>query len=70
MAAFDILMVVSLSVLAGACIGLAIGFLARRQQSAWGDMTRKEKTVNIALVLLFSIICTAGLAWYSLAGTM
>jgi hypothetical protein len=66
MAAFDILMVVSLGTLAGACIGITIGFLARRQQPVWGEMSRKEKTINIALVVLFSIACTAGLAWYAL----
>jgi NhaP-type Na+/H+ or K+/H+ antiporter len=67
MAAFDILMVVSLGVLAGSFIGLTIGFIARRQQTEWGEMTRKDKLINLALVLLFSIICTAGLAWYALA---
>jgi hypothetical protein len=27
-------------------------------------MTGKEKTINIALVLFFSAVCIAGLAWY------
>ncbi|MGB7787261.1 hypothetical protein [Methanoregula sp.] len=67
MAVFDILMVVALGTLAGSCIGLAIGFLAQRQKPLWQLMTQNEKTINIALVLLFSIICTAGLAWYSLS---
>jgi ABC-type phosphate/phosphonate transport system permease subunit len=65
-AAFDILMVVALGTLAGTILGLLIGFMARRQQPLWGDMSRKERLINIALVLFFSIICTAGLAWYSL----
>lgn len=66
MAAFDILMVVALGTLAGTILGLVIGFLARRQQPIWGEMTQKERIINIALVLFFSIICTAGLAWYAL----
>ena len=66
MAAFDILMVVALGTLAGTILGLLIGFMARRQQPLWGYMSRKEKLINIALVIFFSVICTAGLAWYSL----
>jgi hypothetical protein len=66
-AAFDILMVVALGTLAGTILGLTIGYLARLQQPLWEDMPRKEKLINIALVLFFSIVCTAGLAWYSLA---
>jgi ABC-type lipoprotein release transport system permease subunit len=66
-AAFDILMVIALGTLAGTILGLTIGYLARRQEPCWEDMSRKEKFINIALVLFFSIICTAGLAWYSLA---
>ncbi len=27
-------------------------------------MTRKEITINISLVLFFSMVCIAGLAWY------
>jgi len=65
-AAFDILMVVALGTLAGTILGLTIGYLARRQEPRWEDMTRKERLINIALVLFFSIICTAGLAWYSI----
>ena len=66
MAVFDILMVLALGTLAGTCIGLAIGCVAQRQHPLWQQMTQKEKIINIALVLLFSILCTAGLAWYSL----
>jgi NhaP-type Na+/H+ or K+/H+ antiporter len=66
MAVFDILMVVALGTLAGTIIGLLIGSLARRQQSVWEEMTKKERAINIALVLFFSLICTAGLAWYAL----
>ena len=66
MAIFDILMVLALGTLAGTCIGLAIGCVAHRQHPIWQLMTQKEKMINIALVLFFSIICTAGLTWYSL----
>lgn len=67
MGAFDILMVISLGTLAGTLIGLTIGFLARRQKPVWGEMDRREKTINIALVILFSVACSAGLAWYAFA---
>jgi NhaP-type Na+/H+ or K+/H+ antiporter len=66
-AAFDILMVVALGTLAGTILGLTIGYLARRQEPRWEDMPRKERHINIALMLFFSIFCIAGLAWYSLA---
>jgi NhaP-type Na+/H+ or K+/H+ antiporter len=65
-AAFDVLMVVALGMLAGALLGLGIGFLARRQQPLWAEMSRREKLINIALVLFCSFVCTAGLAWYAL----
>jgi hypothetical protein len=65
-AAFDILMVVALGTLAGTSLGLVIGFLARRQKPLWEEMSQKEKLINIAMVLFFSLVCTAGLAWYAL----
>jgi NADH:ubiquinone oxidoreductase subunit 5 (subunit L)/multisubunit Na+/H+ antiporter MnhA subunit len=61
---FEILMAVALGSLAGTAIGLFIGFVAKQQKSEWSAMTRKEKTINIALVLFFSAVCIAGLAWY------
>ncbi|MDO9035758.1 MAG: hypothetical protein Q7U51_11200 [Methanoregula sp.] len=60
---FGILMAVALGALAGTAIGLFIGFAAKQQRSEWSAMTRKEKIINIALVLLFSAVCIAGLAW-------
>lgn len=66
MTLFDILMILALGSLAGAGTGLAIGFLARRQGSDWRAMPHKDKIVNIALVLLFSGVCIAGLAAYEL----
>jgi hypothetical protein len=61
---FGILMAVALGALAGTAIGLFIGFVAKQQRSEWSAMTRKEKTINIALVLFFSAVCIAGIAWY------
>jgi hypothetical protein len=61
---FDILMAVALGSLAGTVIGLCIGFVAKQQKTEWSAMTRKEKTINGALVLFFSAVCTAGLVWY------
>jgi hypothetical protein len=61
---FEILMAVALGALAGTAIGLFIGFVAKQQKSEWSAMTRKERTINIALVLFFSAVCSAGLAWY------
>jgi hypothetical protein len=61
---FGILMAVALGTLTGTAIGLFIGFAAKQQRSEWSAMTRKEKTINSALVLFFSIVCIAGLTWY------
>jgi hypothetical protein len=61
---FEILMAVALGALAGTAIGLFIGFAAKQQNHEWSAMTRRERTINIALVLFFSAVCIAGLAWY------
>jgi hypothetical protein len=61
---FEILMAVALGSIAGTGIGLFIGFVAKQQKSEWSAMTRKEKTINSVLVIFFSAICIAGLAWY------
>jgi hypothetical protein len=66
MTPFDILMILALGSFFGTAIGLAIGFLARQQKPVWGLMTRKEKIINIALVLFFSGACIAGLTVYEL----
>jgi hypothetical protein len=63
---FDLLMIVSLGTLAGTAIGLFIGRAARWQKSRWSLMTVREKTLNIALVLIFSGVCMAALAGYEL----
>jgi NADH:ubiquinone oxidoreductase subunit 5 (subunit L)/multisubunit Na+/H+ antiporter MnhA subunit len=61
---FDILMAVAIGALAGTGIGLFIGFVTKQQRSEWSAMTRKQKIINIVLVLFFSVACIAGLAWY------
>lgn len=61
---FEILMAVGLGALFGTGIGLFIGFVAGQQKREWSAMTRKEKSINIVLVLFFSAACIAGLAWY------
>jgi hypothetical protein len=61
---FEILMAVGLGALTGTAIGLFIGFVTKQQRSEWSAMTRREKTISIALVLFFSAVCIAGLAWY------
>jgi NADH:ubiquinone oxidoreductase subunit 5 (subunit L)/multisubunit Na+/H+ antiporter MnhA subunit len=63
---FDILMVIALGALAGTGIGLLIGFFAKKQKGEWSVMTRKDQTLNIALVIVFCVICITGLAYYFL----
>jgi hypothetical protein len=64
---FEILIAVGLGALFGTGIGLFLGFVAGQQKHEWPVMTRKEKNINMALVLFFSAVCIAGLAWYMLA---
>jgi ABC-type antimicrobial peptide transport system permease subunit len=63
---FAILMVISLGAMAGTAIGLVIGFALRKQKSEWSAMTSSEKSINISLIVVCSVVCIAGLAWYSL----
>ncbi|MDD1702828.1 MAG: hypothetical protein LUQ31_07630 [Methanoregula sp.] len=56
-------MVVVIGLMAGSAIGLVIGYIAKQQRPCWTDMTRRQKAINIALVLVCSAICVAGLAW-------
>ena len=63
---FAILMVISLGAMAGTTIGLFIGFALRKQKSEWSAMTSSEKSINISLIVVCSVVCIAGLAWYSL----
>jgi cytochrome bd-type quinol oxidase subunit 1 len=64
--ALTVLMIISLGCMVGTATGLAIGFALKKQQSEWSAMSRSEKTTNIALVIVCSVLCCAGLAWYSL----
>jgi hypothetical protein len=61
---FEILMMVAFGTLAGTGIGLVIGFIAKKQKSEWSAMTRKEHTVNLVLVIMFCVVCIAGLGYY------
>ena len=61
---FEILMMVAFGTLAGTGIGLVIGFIAKKQKSEWSAMTRKEHTINIVLVIMFCVVCIAGLGYY------
>lgn len=63
---FAILMVISLGAMAGTAIGLFVGFALRKQKSEWSAMTSSEKSINISMVIVCSLVCIAGLAWYSL----
>ena len=63
--AFDILMIIALGSLTGTGIGLTIGFIAQQQKNAWSAMTRREKSINITLVIVCSVICIGGFAWYA-----
>jgi high-affinity Fe2+/Pb2+ permease len=59
-------MIISLGCMAGTATGLVIGFALKKQKREWSAMSRSEKTTNIALVLVCSVLFCAGLAWYSL----
>ncbi|MFA4877823.1 MAG: hypothetical protein WC586_10440 [Methanoregula sp.] len=63
---FEILMVIALGTLGGTCFGLLIGYCARLQKPDWFQMTRRERALNCALVLVCSAACIAELAWYVL----
>lgn len=60
----DILMIVSLGILAGTGAGLLIGFLAGKQTRDLASMTAQDKQTNLLLVLACSSTVIALLAWY------
>jgi len=61
---FKILMMVAFGTLAGMGIGLVIGFIGKKQKSEWSAMTWEEHTINIVLVIMFCVVCIAGLGYY------
>jgi NhaP-type Na+/H+ or K+/H+ antiporter len=60
----DVLMIVSLGILAGTGAGLLIGFLAGKQTRDLASMTAQDKQTNLLLVLACSSTVIALLAWY------
>lgn len=60
----DILMIVSLGILAGTGAGLLIGFLAGKQTRDLASMPAQDKQMNLLLVLACSSTVIAVLAWY------
>jgi hypothetical protein len=60
---FPILMVVTIGLIAGAGIGLGIGYLTGKQKSTWAEMTRTDKRISVALVIICSAIIIGGLTW-------
>ena len=60
----DVLMIVSLGILAGTGAGLLIGFLAGKQTRDLASMTARDKQTNLLLVLACSSTVIALLAWY------
>jgi membrane protein YqaA with SNARE-associated domain len=60
-----ILIVFTLGAFTGTCVGLLIGYFAKKQQRDWESMSLNDKLTNIALVLVCSAICIAALAWYA-----
>jgi membrane protein DedA with SNARE-associated domain len=60
----DYLMILSLGILAGTGAGVLIGFIAGKQRHGWVFMQKKDKIINILLILACSAIAVAALAWY------
>jgi len=63
---FDMFMVVALGSLAGTLLGIFIGYAAKKQKNEWSCMSRKDQKTNGALIFFFSVLCCAGLGYYSL----
>jgi len=60
----DILMILSLGILAGTGAGLSVGFIAKKQKRDWTAMQKKDKITAILLILACSVTITAVLGWY------
>jgi hypothetical protein len=59
------LIVVTLGAFTGTAAGLLVGYCAKTQGRDWAVMSQKDKRTNIALVIVCSVTCIAGLAWYA-----
>jgi hypothetical protein len=60
----DILMILSLGILAGTGTGLLIGFVAGKQKPAWSAMPAGDKKITVLLILACSSTVIAALSWY------
>ena len=60
----EYLMILSLGILAGTGTGLFIGFMTGKQKREWASMEKKDKIINVLLVLVCSVIFIAMQAWY------
>jgi hypothetical protein len=60
----DILMILSLGILAGTGTGLFIGFVTGKQKPDFASMEKKDIAINVVLILVCSAIFCAVLAWY------
>ena len=60
----DILMILSLGILAGTGTGLFIGFVAGKQNPDFTAMEKKDVAIYVVLIFVCSAIFCAALAWY------
>jgi hypothetical protein len=60
----EILMILSLGILAGTGTGLFIGYLAGKQKGDWAVMEKKDIVTNVLFILVCSVFFIAVLAWY------
>jgi hypothetical protein len=60
----EILMILSLGILAGTGAGLLIGFLAGKQKRDCAAMEKRAILTNVLLILVCSVFFIAVLAWY------
>jgi len=62
-AAFAVLNVVALGLIAGSIAGLIIGYIAGIQGPEWAGMTARNRVLNIVLVAVCSAVAIAVLSW-------
>lgn len=61
---FDILMIISLGVIAGTGTGLIIGYLAGIRKREWASMPAGDKRKTLLIILASSSVFIALLSWY------